>query len=339
MAAGSMPAVSAGPHFLGIGAQRAGTTWLYANLSLQPGIWMPPVKELHYFDEKAHLPHPSFAWRTLGRAEVDERWRRQLRTQWRARRREGRALSRWEVRYFFGRPSDDWYVSLFEQGEGRVSGEVTPSYTALPAGEVEHVHRLLPEARIILLMRNPIERAWSGAVMETRGLDPADAAEARLALLESAGSRLRTDYLGALERWHAFYPADRIFVGFMEELAGRPRELLSSVCEFLGLGPAEVFQRADRVVHRGTVSTMPAGPAARLAELYGPLTREMERRFGGYASFWAVCADRLGRRGEGPGEVAFPFAQTPLWDEWLAAGGHPPAGLQSGPLERVEQAR
>jgi len=38
------------PTFLGIGAPRAGTTWLHANLKKHPEIWLTPVKEIHYFD-------------------------------------------------------------------------------------------------------------------------------------------------------------------------------------------------------------------------------------------------------------------------------------------------
>jgi hypothetical protein len=40
-----------GPDFLVIGAQRAGTTWLHRVLSQHPRLWLPPVKELHYFDK------------------------------------------------------------------------------------------------------------------------------------------------------------------------------------------------------------------------------------------------------------------------------------------------
>jgi hypothetical protein len=329
--------VSPAPHFLGIGAQRAGTTWLYANLSAQPGIWMPPVKELHYFDEKARLKHPSLGWRVAGRAEPDARWRRQLRDRGRAWRRPGQRPTMWEVRYLFGRPSDGWYLKLFEPGEGRVTGEVTPSYMILPRADVEHAHTLLPDARIILMVRNPIERAWSGSVMEMRGRPSPEVPDRLSAAIESEGSRLRTDYLGALENWRACYPADQIYVGFMEDLALRPRLLLLSICEFLGAGPASVFKRAGRVVHRGTVSTMPAGVAARLAEMYGPLAQGMARRFGGYADFWAFCADRLRGGGEGCGEISYPFWQTALWEEWVAAGGHPPEGLQGGALNQVDR--
>src|SRR2546423_15293863 len=42
--------MSSGPDFLCIGAQRAGTGWLYEQLRNHPDFWMPPMKELHYFD-------------------------------------------------------------------------------------------------------------------------------------------------------------------------------------------------------------------------------------------------------------------------------------------------
>jgi hypothetical protein len=38
------------PDFLCVGAQKAGTSWLYHQLTLHPDFWMPPIKELHYFD-------------------------------------------------------------------------------------------------------------------------------------------------------------------------------------------------------------------------------------------------------------------------------------------------
>lgn len=36
------------PDFLGIGAQKSGTTWLHDKLWLHPQVWLPPIKELHH---------------------------------------------------------------------------------------------------------------------------------------------------------------------------------------------------------------------------------------------------------------------------------------------------
>jgi hypothetical protein len=210
--------------------------------------------------------------------------------------------------------------------------------TLAPEG-VEHVHRLAPNARIILMMRNPIERAWSGSVMAKRDIPLSEVKTSAATAIESQRSRMLTDYLTALDRWTAYYPAERIFIGFMEDVARQPRLLLSAICRFLGVSPSEAFRRAGQVVHRGKASAMPAVVAARLAGLYGPLARELSHRFGGYAEFWAHCADRVEAWAGDREEVPYPFWQTELWEEWTSAGGHPPEGIQSGPLAEVPGAR
>src|SRR5215217_5638753 len=124
------------PDFIGIGAQKAGTTWLHRNLQAHPQIWMPKEKELHYFDEKIKQ-RGGFWSRLLGSRPADKRWRRQLgaRFKWFKVSRQDIA---WDLRYFFKRPSDEWYASLFEQGKGRVTGEATPDYSILESDTIAH---------------------------------------------------------------------------------------------------------------------------------------------------------------------------------------------------------
>ena len=107
------------PDFLGIGAQKAGTTWLHRSLQAHPQIWMPREKELHYFDEKIRLNGGLWS-RLRGDRPADMRWRRQFKARF---KRPPKKLSwqdvAWDLRYFFGRPSDEWYASLFERGRGK----------------------------------------------------------------------------------------------------------------------------------------------------------------------------------------------------------------------------
>ena len=70
------------PDFIGIGAQKAGTTWLHRNLQAHPGIWMPKEKELHYFDEKI-TQEGGLLGRLRGDSPADKRWRRQARSRFR----------------------------------------------------------------------------------------------------------------------------------------------------------------------------------------------------------------------------------------------------------------
>src|SRR5213592_2871093 len=49
----------AGPGFLCIGVHKGGTTWLYQQLASHPDFWMPPLKELHYFDQLSRVQRSS----------------------------------------------------------------------------------------------------------------------------------------------------------------------------------------------------------------------------------------------------------------------------------------
>ena len=147
------------PDFLGIGAQKAGTTWLGHNLQLHPGIWMPKNKELHYFDDRIRDPRNPISrlyTRATAEGHVYRRWRRQVRSRLGSHlRHPGRDLI-WDLKYYAGTPGDGWYASLFAQGRGKVKGEITPAYSTLSLEEVAHVHALVPEAKIFLMVRNPI---------------------------------------------------------------------------------------------------------------------------------------------------------------------------------------
>src|SRR5688500_11701828 len=119
------------PRFLGIGAQKAGTTWLHEMLSSHEEIWLPHLKELHYFDRK--FP--------IGEREVSSACDRKVLSSFVSARigkiSGAKVIDRlkirrwpdllWDIRYLFGDWSDDWYGSLFENARGRLPGEITPA--------------------------------------------------------------------------------------------------------------------------------------------------------------------------------------------------------------------
>jgi hypothetical protein len=55
------------------------------------------------------------------------------------------------------------YAEFFEPGKGRVKGEITPDYGILIQERVRFIHSIMPKVKLILMIRNPIERAWSAA--------------------------------------------------------------------------------------------------------------------------------------------------------------------------------
>ena len=108
------------PDFLGIGAQKAGTTWLHENLRCHPELYLPDAKELHYFDWDFH---------------------QSLRS----------------------------YAEHFRDGADRVKGEITPGYSILSSIRIALIKDLMPDLRLLFLVRNPISRAWSQALMNLVG--------------------------------------------------------------------------------------------------------------------------------------------------------------------------
>lgn len=255
------------PDFLCIGAQKSGTTWLHDNLVRHPQIWLPPIKEIHYFDR----PHDSLTARLFGQAVRLRKGRQHLRRTVR-HSITGHASARdlaWAWRYALGRRSDDWYASLFEQRPGFVTGEICPGYARLSVEVIQRIGRLMPEGRIVYLLRHPIERAWSAAVMhfndsgvrDFRRTDPIEieAWLGRPKTLEHAG------YVGAIERWRSVF-ADRLLIGFYDELRADPGQFLGRIQRFLGVredAPKEVAKQRN------------AGNWTEIPERFVPLLEEL----------------------------------------------------------------
>ncbi len=333
------------PDFIGIGAQKAGTTWLYRNLQPHPQIWIPR-KEVHYFDQKIKQAS-SFNLRSrfFGKSPEDVRWRRQVR-HWTKAHLKDRSLSGllWTYRYYMRKPDDKWYASLFELKKRRVAGEITPAYSMLNNEMVAHAHELMPEARIIFMMRNPIERAWSQAVMyfdkEEKGAAKSVSEEEFLGRFARRGSHLLTNYLRTLENWGNFYPEEQIFAGFLEDVHFHPDELLDSVYSFLGVDPSFRPRSAKHKIHSRSADTMPTRLAAHLAGVYREEIERLEGRFGGYASFWSYCARRLIEAPPKEERIVYPLWNSSLWEDWnneSPADGE--TGLHSGLLSSIQVAK
>lgn len=227
------------PAFLGIGAQKSGTTWLHARLREHPSILLPEEKELHYFDWNFHRPLAG-------------------------------------------------YAAKFRNAGTRIAGEITPGYAILPDARIDFISRVMPEIRIIYLMRDPVERAWSQVVMnavEIGGEDPATIDDASwLRRLDEPRVRRRSDHLAVLDAWSRRVPRDRILIGWFEEIAEAPAELLARVHDFLGVDRRVPMESG--VVRPGVGVPMPPGVRARLVEMMRPELAALADRYGGRCRGW-----------------------------------------------------
>jgi hypothetical protein len=286
----------AGPNFLGIGAPRCGTTWLYHQLRRHPQVWVPALKELHYFDtlETPRVLDRFYRIRLLSRTRKYAL--AVLRTD-----REMFANLPWDLHFFLGRRNPAWYQAVFRPGPEQIAGEITPAYATLDLPAVKSVQRVNPQLRVIFLMRDPIDRAWSAAVKtlgRSRGR-PAD----RIPLqelyhfFESPDFQRRGNYLETLQTWQAIFPAPQIFVGFLEEIRDQPQEFLARLYRFLGI--SEELQSAPDAINREiNTTTAHQAPIPHEIEVYlarqnlGQLS-QLALSFGRYAPDWLERARRL----------------------------------------------
>jgi hypothetical protein len=127
----------------------------------------------------------------------------------------------------------EWYRRHFPP-EARVRGESSPNYSCYPhvAGIPERMHRLIPEARLIYLVRDPIERAVSsylhGLHMGTEERPIADALD------DPDGWYVwRSCYFAQLERYLPYFPQEHILVVAQEDLLRRRLETMKRIFAFL----------------------------------------------------------------------------------------------------------
>lgn len=219
-----------------IGAGRSGTTWLYENLSKCDAIWLPPVKELHYFDRSPEYPSPSHlfsenVWKRLtGMENHNKDFRIKM------LKGMGKQILRldpgnfwWCCKYYFGAYSDEWYVSLFKN-QRKITGDITPAYQLLGMDAVSHIHDLLPNAKIIFMLRNPVDRTWSQLRKNRQA--KYDLTKIR-EILNSDDVRLRNDYLYTIRNWTRYYPPSQFRLCFFDDIINAPNRLLKELFAFL----------------------------------------------------------------------------------------------------------
>jgi hypothetical protein len=135
----------------------------------------------------------------------------------------------------------EWYRGLFaKNAPGVKQGEITPAYAILPVAVIAEIRELSPGARIVYIIRNPVERAWSSALMAL-GRAEMTIEEASdqwfIDHFRSAGSRARGDFESCIRNWRDVFPAKQLLVMRYEMLRDRPLEFLRHCCAHLDIDP------------------------------------------------------------------------------------------------------
>jgi Sulfotransferase family len=262
-----------GPDFLCIGAHKAGSTWLYQQLDSHPDFWMPPVKELHYFDQLSRVQR---AGRPRCRDERDLQFLDRLKSL--------SAESAIDL---------ENYGRLFESKASLLSGDISPNYSTLSNEVIRQVVGYFPNLKVIFLARDPVERVWSHLSMEVhfRQIEPFDVTdieEVNRNLLRR-GMLLRSYPSAVVARWKRHVHSEQFRVYFFDDLQSNPTELRRSILSFLGADPDKPSTRLTADYNSWTMmEKLPLTNEVRshLAKFFKKELKTCAARLGGPARAW-----------------------------------------------------
>ena len=201
----------------------------------------------------------------------------------------GLALADVKEVHFFDDEARDWcspdygaYHARFPAPDGRLRGEATPIYLYWP-DSLERIAAYNPAMRLIVMLRDPVERAWSHWRMEyARGVERQPFAwcirQGRQRLFESEPwghhreySYVERGFYGEqLERLYELFPRGQVLLLRSDDLSAEPNAILGRVRNFLGLPVGRAAQA--RQVHVGREmdygSELTADDIGHLREVY-----------------------------------------------------------------------
>lgn len=289
------------PDFICIGAFKCATTWLYVRLSTHREFWMPPVKEISYFNNR-----PTYLDQLRGKDWYLRAPRKQL------TKRLGLSLRGqmktnelwWYGRFVLTPRSDAWYSSLFKPARELITGDITPAYAILELGQIEHVKLLLPNVKIIYLLRNPIDRDWSAFLhRQVRGKNKTNSWKEEIAegRFPSQYDISSSNYLSNLRAWKNYFSEDQIFVGFFDDLKADGGAFLAKIVQFLrgSRNVTKLPPNVNRVIHRGLGLPIPQDVELFLSRMHLKALIELDSVFPNAApAQWlsrafAVCEQRI----------------------------------------------
>lgn len=282
------------PDFIGIGLEKTGTTWLYSILSQHHDVWLPPVKELRYWSMDTML---------IPKAGIISRWRKSHWNYLNRKQYAKKVLSPscimkdfrqtfWNIRYLFFPYTDRNYQSLFTAGAGMTCGDITPSYFIIGDDKIKRLKRLNPNLKVILLLRNPVDRAWSKAKMNlcvNRNRRIEDVTENELNCHLNFTFQSTPSYMNIINRWQQHFGSN-LFIGYYDLLQENPYEFYLQICHFLGIDADNiadaVLRRMHEKVNKGIDANIPEYWRDVLIEKYKPQVEEMDASINPYKDSW-----------------------------------------------------
>lgn len=140
-----------------------------------------------------------------------------------------------------------FYSNQFESRSDRKNGEITPGYSRLIPERIRFIRNIMPDVRLILLVRNPIQQQWSTArriLSRISNNQLSDIDEALFYAVFKGQGGLEGDYvpghnakqiLNLLDNWLSIFPRDQLYIGYFDDIIHRPKKLLCQIFQHIGV--------------------------------------------------------------------------------------------------------
>ena len=280
--------MSRGPDFICIGLQKAGTRWLYDQMASADGVWMPPIKELNYFNGN---PFKALNLRALAKRD--------------AALAQGEAESAANSSFYetfkrgMASPVDlDWYYELFAAKGSNLAGDVSPEYAKMEVDKIGLVTSACPGCKFVFLLRDPVSRFWSVACQNVRQgiLAEQDLGDWRCVsqLIAKSVHQAQSFPTRIWRKWSTKLPPSALRFWFLEDIVARPEDVRQEIFDFVGgsklqspLSPSfnrksnnKKYAMSDEIQHQ-------------LAVYFNAEIREAADLFGAHAVAWKKKNDAV----------------------------------------------
>jgi hypothetical protein len=250
-----------GPDFLGVGVQRAGSTWVTNVLRQHPQVWMRR-KEISFFTRHYHR---GWGWYEKHFAGRDDR-----------------TAGEFSVNYFYAPRPDSTHREFYPRWNPRRKVQF---WRELPSPR-HALARRYPDLRVFVVLRNPVDRAWSHYwYWRSRRAHSRKRVVPFERMFADDGRWIDTQgrYADHLAHWQQVFP--RMGVFFFDDLRERPAEFACELYRFVGVDPHFAPKTSERINAR-PYEPMPPELRRALVAHYGDQVERLQEMVGRDLSGW-----------------------------------------------------
>lgn len=270
--------------FISGGVSKTGTTWLYHMLKKHSEVQMPVIKELNYFSILDQIGEVSLWQKVFNKQNMIKSTRYQYLKVVFMFFKGNVSISHFimALKEFVFKWNDDWYRSVFSKD--KYSGDLTPHYATLSEKMIEKIQKMNPKTKIIIGLRNPIDRTWSRTKMiflygknEGESIYKIEENVVKEHIYSSYYSKTN-NYISIINKWKKYFDDEQILIYYYDELKENPQKLYNKICDFLGIKQVEI-ENINEVVFEGVKEEIPFKYKEMLIEINSKYIEELVKYY------------------------------------------------------------